>query len=57
LCALSSGDFVLVAGLAAARAGGAAVTVRPRCQTVRGGMPGRPGPPSPAGRPAFRRPA
>ena len=54
LCALRSGDFVLVAGLAAARAGGAAVTVRAPCHTVSGPLPARPEPglacPLPGGR-------
>src|SRR5579863_6428924 len=45
LCALSSRDFVLVTGLAAARAGGAPVTVRAPCRAVRGPVPGRPEPP------------
>ena len=49
LCAMRSGDFVLVAGLAAARAGGAAVVVRAPCQTVSGPLPARP---EPAGLPA-----
>ena len=44
LCALRSGDFVLVTGLAAARAGGAAVVVRAPCQTVGGPPPARPEP-------------
>ena len=42
LCALSGADFVLVTGLAAARAGGAVVTVRARCRTVSGPVPHRP---------------
>jgi hypothetical protein len=50
LCALRSGDFVLAAGLAAARAGGAAVVVRAPCRSVSGPLPARPQPP--AGRPA-----
>ena len=45
LCALSSRDFVLVTGLAAARAGGVPVTVRAPCRGVRGPVPGRPEPP------------
>lgn len=49
LCTLRSGDFVLVTGLAAARAGGAAVVVRAPCQTVSGPLPARP---EPAGLPA-----
>ena len=49
LCALRSGDFVLLAGLAAARAGGAAVAVRAPCHTVSGPLPARP---EPAGLPA-----
>jgi hypothetical protein len=49
LCALRGGDFVLVAGLAAARAGGAAVVVRGPCHTVGGPLPARP---EPAGLPA-----
>jgi len=49
LCALRSGDFVLVAGLAAARAGGAAVAVRAPCRTVSGPLPARL---EPAGLPA-----
>jgi hypothetical protein len=44
LCALRSGDFVLMTGLAAARAGGAAVAVRAPCHTVSGPLPARPGP-------------
>jgi hypothetical protein len=48
LCALSSGDFVLVAGLTAARAGGTAVTVRARCEAVSERMPGPPPTPLPA---------
>ena len=44
LCALRSGDFVLVTGLAAARAGGAAVVVQAPCQTVGGPPPARPEP-------------
>ena len=46
---LRSGDFVLVAGLAAARAGGAAVVVRGPCHTVSEPLPTRP---EPAGLPA-----
>jgi len=53
LCALSSNEFVLVTGLTAARAGGAAVTVRARCQAVSERMPG----PAPTALPAIRRPA
>jgi hypothetical protein len=49
LCALRSGDFVFVAGLAAARAGGTAVAVRAPCHTVSGPLPARP---EPAGLPA-----
>jgi hypothetical protein len=56
LCGLASGEFVMVTGLAAARAGGAAVTVRPRCRTVSARMPGRPEPPPLTGPPASRRP-
>jgi len=55
LCTLAGGDFVLVAGLAAARAGGAAVTVRARCQTVSTRMPGRPAPPLPGNLATSRR--
>ena len=44
LCALRSGDFVLVTGLTAARAGGAAVTVRAPCRSVSGPLPARPEP-------------
>jgi hypothetical protein len=44
LCALRSGDFVLVTGLAAARTGGAAVVVRAPCHTVSGPLPARPDP-------------
>jgi hypothetical protein len=51
LCALRSGDFVLVTGLAAARAGGAAVAVRAPCHTVSGPLPARL---DPAGLPAPR---
>ena len=43
LCTLRSGGFVLVTGLTAARAGGAAVVVR-ACQTVSGPLPARPEP-------------
>jgi len=45
LCALGSADFVLVTGLAAARAGGARVMVRARCRAPRGPVPRRPEPP------------
>src|SRR6266702_131266 len=55
LCTLAGGDFVLIAGLAAARAGGAAVTVRARCQTVSTRMPGRPAPPLPGNLATSRR--
>jgi hypothetical protein len=48
LCGLGSGDFVLVTGLDAARAGSGAVTVRARCQTVTGPAPA-PAPPPGAG--------
>jgi len=54
LCALRSGDFVVVTGLAAARAGGATVVVRAPCHTVSGPLPTRPepaGPPAPWGPP------
>src|SRR5215471_1145536 len=54
LCALRSGDFVVVTGLAAARAGGAAVTVRAPCRSVSGPLPARPEPaglPTPWGPP------
>jgi hypothetical protein len=44
LCALRSGDFVLVTGLAAARAGGATVIVRAPCLTVSGPLPAQPEP-------------
>jgi len=44
LCALRGGDFVLMTGLAAARAGGAAVVVRAPCHTVSGPLPARPEP-------------
>jgi hypothetical protein len=44
LCALRSGDFVLVTGLAAARASGAAVIARAPCRTVTGPLPARTGP-------------
>ncbi len=44
LCALRSGDFVLVTGMTAARAGGAAVTVRAPCRSVSGPLPARPEP-------------
>ena len=49
LCALRGGDFVVVAGLAAARAGSGAVAVRAPCRTVSGPLPARP---EPAGLPA-----
>ena len=49
LCTLRSGDFVLVTGLAAARAGGAAVVVCAPCQSVSGPLPARL---EPAGLPA-----
>ena len=54
LCTLRSGDFVVVTGLAAARAGGATVVVRAPCHTVSGPLPTRPepaGPPAPWGPP------
>jgi hypothetical protein len=65
LCALSSGEFVLVAGLAAApaggrRRGGAGVTIRARCRAVSAPVPARPEPPAlpgGAGLPAVRWPA
>ena len=65
LCALRSGEFVLVTGLTAApaggrRRGGAAVTVRARCRAVSEPLPARPGPPAlpgSAGLPITRRPA
>src|SRR5262249_30768785 len=65
LCALSSGEFVLVAGLAAAPADGrrrgvAGVTVRARCRVVSAPVPARPEPPAlPGGHgpPAVRWPA
>jgi hypothetical protein len=44
LCILRTGDFVLVTGLAAARAGGAVVVVRAPCRTVSGPLPARPEP-------------
>lgn len=56
LCGLGSGEFVMVTGLAAARAGGGAVTVRARCQAVSARMPGRPEPLPLTGPPAARRP-
>jgi hypothetical protein len=43
LSTLRTGDFVLVTGLAEARAGGAAVVVRAPCQSVGGPPPARPG--------------
>jgi hypothetical protein len=55
LCTLGSGDFVLVTGLATARADGAAATVRARCAVVSGRARRRPEPPP--GPPASRRPA
>ena len=54
LCTLRSGDFVVVTGLAAARADGATVVVRAPCHTVSGPLPTRPepaGPPAPWGPP------
>jgi hypothetical protein len=47
LCALASGDFVLVTGLDAARAGSGAVTVRARCQPVSARVPAPAPPPGP----------
>jgi hypothetical protein len=48
LCGLEDDEFVLVKGLAAARAGGSAVTVLPRCQAIAGPVPARThGPPKP----------
>ncbi len=44
LCALRSGDFVVVAGLAAARAGSGAVAVQAPCCSVSGPLPARPEP-------------
>jgi hypothetical protein len=44
LCALRSGDFVVVAGLAAARAGNGAVAVQAPCRSVGGPLPARPEP-------------
>ena len=49
LCALRSGDFVVVAGLAAARAGSGAVALQAPCRSVDGPLPARP---EPAGLPA-----
>jgi hypothetical protein len=46
LCTLRAGDFLLVTGLAAARAGGAAVVVRAPCHTISGPLPPRPEPAS-----------
>jgi hypothetical protein len=46
---LRTGDFVVITGLAAARAGGAAVVVRAPCHTVGGPLPAWP---EPAGLPA-----
>jgi hypothetical protein len=64
LCALGSGDFVLVTGLTAVSAGGrprgAGVTVRRRCRAVSEAVPARPEPPAmagDAGLPIVRRPA
>jgi hypothetical protein len=65
LCALGSGDFVLVTGLTAVPAGGrqrggAGVTVRGRCRAVSEAVPARPEPPAlpgDAGLPIVRRPA
>jgi len=56
LCALGSGDFVLITGLAAAPAGGkqrtgAGVAVRARCRAVSSPVPVRPEPPPLAGGP------
>jgi hypothetical protein len=54
LCALRSGDFVVVAGLAAARAGSGAVAVQAPCRSVGGPLPARPEParlPAPWGPP------
>ena len=54
LCTLRSGDFVVVTGLAAARADGATVVVRAPCHTVSGPLPARPEPvglPAPWGPP------
>jgi hypothetical protein len=62
LCALRSGEFVMVTGLTAAlagaRPGGAAATVRARCRVVSAPVPARPpAPPGGAGFPVVRRPA
>jgi hypothetical protein len=56
LCALPDGDFVLVTGLTAVRAGAGrhGMTVRARCRAVTGRIPPWPAPPGP---PARRRPA
>jgi hypothetical protein len=60
LCALGSGEFVLVTGLTAAPAGelrGAGVRVRARCRAVSEPVPARPEPPArggSAGRPVVR---
>jgi hypothetical protein len=54
LCALRSGDFVVVAGLAAARAGSGAVAVQAPCRSVGGPLAARPEParlPAPWGPP------
>ena len=64
LCALGSGEFVLVTGLTAAPAGGrrragAGVSVRARCRAVSEPVPARPGPPAlpeGVGLPVVRRP-
>src|SRR5215470_5099916 len=65
LCALDSGEFVLVTGLTAApaaeqRRAGACRAVRVRCRTVSGPVPARPAPPAlprGSGLPVVRRPA
>jgi len=65
LCALDSGEFVLVTGLTAApaaeqRRAGAGRAVRARCRTVSGPVPARPAPPAlprGSGLPVVRRPA
>jgi hypothetical protein len=56
LCGQRGGEFVMVTGLAAARAGGAPATVRARCRAVGARMPGRPVPPPLTGPAVSRRP-
>jgi hypothetical protein len=51
LCALRSGDFVVAAGLAGARAGSGAVAVQAPCRSVSGPLTAPAGLPAPWGPP------